>query len=71
MSDIAMSFKAQFVPEARQVTFHTYRNGNWESQEIVHEQPLVPGKDFEIVFIVTTAGYQVRKTGTMCLCDIT
>lgn len=61
----AFHFNPRFEP-SDVVVFNTFRNGSWENEERVEDMPIQPGDSFELVFIVTSEGYQVRKPGTMC-----
>lgn len=69
----AFHFNPRFEP-SDVVVFNTFRNGSWENEERVEDMPIQPGDSFELVFIVTSEGYQVRKSGTtctqMCVCVV-
>ncbi|KAJ8368700.1 hypothetical protein SKAU_G00087280 [Synaphobranchus kaupii] len=60
--DKAMHFNPRFKPSAV-VVFNTFRNGRWEKEEKVNEMPFEPGQSFELAFIVTSKGYQVKVNG--------
>lgn len=59
-SDVALRFNAQM--EKSEVVFTTMRNGVEEEPESVKAMPFEAGEDFDLVFVVTPVGYQVRKT---------
>ncbi|XP_035240191.1 uncharacterized protein LOC118209140 [Anguilla anguilla] len=57
--DNAFHFNPRFEP-SDVVVFNTFRNGSWENEERVEDMPFQPGDDFELVFVVTSEGYQVK-----------
>ncbi|KAJ8368690.1 hypothetical protein SKAU_G00087180 [Synaphobranchus kaupii] len=42
------------------VVFNTFKNGQFEEPEKVQEMPFTTGERFELVFIITSEGYQVN-----------
>ncbi|KAJ8256622.1 hypothetical protein COCON_G00187740 [Conger conger] len=59
--DIAFHFRPLF--ETSEVVFNTFRNGSWEEAEKVDSMPFTKGENFELVYIITTEGYQVNVNG--------
>ncbi|XP_064157571.1 uncharacterized protein LOC135235715 [Anguilla rostrata] len=60
--DKALHFNPRFEPE-EVVVFNSFRNGSWEQEERPAEMPFTKGEDFELVFIITSEGYQVNVNG--------
>ncbi|KAJ8368694.1 hypothetical protein SKAU_G00087220 [Synaphobranchus kaupii] len=57
--DIALHFSPQFEP-SQMVVFNSFKNGSWEQEEKVDEMPFSKGEKFELIFIITSEGYQVN-----------
>ncbi|XP_035240193.1 uncharacterized protein LOC118209142, partial [Anguilla anguilla] len=60
--DTALHFNPRFEPE-EVVVLNSFRNGSWENEERPTEMPFRKGEDFEIVFVITSEGYQVYVNG--------
>ncbi|KAJ8368699.1 hypothetical protein SKAU_G00087270 [Synaphobranchus kaupii] len=60
--DKALHFNPRFDP-SEVVVFNTFRNGSWENEERVDKMPFSKGENFEVVFIITSEGYQVNVNG--------
>lgn len=59
-SDIALHFNPRFTGWDK-VVFNSFENDSWGSEEKVRSMPFTKGQPFEIVFMVTTEGYQVGQ----------
>lgn len=69
-SDAALWFSPQFSACGGVVVFASVKDGQSQREEKIRQFPFQKGQDFEIVFIVTLKGYQVRKAGIVraCVC---
>ncbi|XP_035239585.1 uncharacterized protein LOC118208806 isoform X1 [Anguilla anguilla] len=56
-SDIALRFTVRL--DTSVLVFNSFQNGSWEQEETVNEMPFLVGENFELIFIITTEGYQV------------
>ncbi|XP_035240190.1 galectin-6-like [Anguilla anguilla] len=57
--DKALHFNPRFKHQ-EVVVFNTFRNGRWENEERPGGMPFTKGEVFELVFTVTSEGYQVK-----------
>ncbi|XP_035239859.1 uncharacterized protein LOC118208956 [Anguilla anguilla] len=57
-SDVAMHFKVNFQ-QAEMVVFNNLEKGSWDKEERVTEMPFRKGENFQLLFNVTSDGYQV------------
>ncbi|KAG5837431.1 hypothetical protein ANANG_G00239180, partial [Anguilla anguilla] len=62
--DIPFHFKPQFEPHEA-VVFNTFRNGKWDTVDVVHQMPFTKGKEFELAIIIISEGYQVVVNGRL------
>ncbi|XP_035239856.1 uncharacterized protein LOC118208954 [Anguilla anguilla] len=60
--DVAVHFNPRFSGW-RGVVFNTCDNGQWQAEEKVNAMPFRKGESFELVFNVTSEGYQVNVDG--------
>ncbi|XP_064157151.1 uncharacterized protein LOC135235529 isoform X2 [Anguilla rostrata] len=60
--DVAIQVNPQFSGW-RGVVFKTRDNGEWQAEEKVNAMPFRKGESFELVFNVTSEGYQVNVDG--------
>ncbi|KAJ8280296.1 hypothetical protein GJAV_G00052880 [Gymnothorax javanicus] len=60
-ADKALHFNPRL--DSNVVVFNTFENGKWQNEERPSEMPFTKGGDFEVVFIVTSEGYQVNVNG--------
>nr|XP_009292173.1 uncharacterized protein si:dkey-151j17.4 isoform X3 [Danio rerio] len=54
--DIAFHFKPQM---GQKVVMNSFRNGAWETEESVSDNPFTKGQHFKMLTAITSAGYQV------------
>ncbi|XP_064157173.1 galectin-4-like [Anguilla rostrata] len=60
--DLAVHFNPRFS-DGRGVVLNTRENGEWQAEEKVNAMPFRKGESFELVFNVTSEGYQVNVDG--------
>ena len=58
--DIALHFKPVF--HSGTVAVNSMVNNGWQKQEDIEEFLFRKGQPFEVVFFVTSEGYEVRRT---------
>ncbi|XP_056099957.1 uncharacterized protein LOC130078471 [Rhinichthys klamathensis goyatoka] len=53
-----------FIPRmGSNVTMNSFRNGGWESEESVSDNPFKKGEAFEMVTVIKSEGYQIYVNG--------
>ncbi|KAJ8280294.1 hypothetical protein GJAV_G00052860 [Gymnothorax javanicus] len=62
LSDIAFHFNPRFCP-CEVVVHNSFQCGRWRREERAHDMPFRKGEDFELLFIITSKGYQVNVNG--------
>ncbi|XP_034294021.1 uncharacterized protein LOC117677723 isoform X2 [Pantherophis guttatus] len=61
-ADIPFHLKPQFIVD--KVLLNTFQSGKW-GKEKKHKNPFRKGEPFEIIFVVTEAGYQILVNGSL------
>ena len=64
-STIAIHFIASFG--CGTVTLNAFDSSGWGAADTISSMPFAKGEDFDMVYIITEEGYQVRQP-EMCLC---
>lgn len=54
--DIALHFLPQM---GSNVIMNSFRNGGWESEESLSDNPFIKGEAFETIIVIKSEGYQV------------